>query len=209
LIVIAGLVSLFGAMMLAVAGLTILLFAAVQALAREVPDWAASMIVGGVVLLIGVILVFTSRQALSPVGMVPERTMRRSGAAATMPLAPAAGSRRRSATILCCSRPSGSQRARYWALWFRGPSRKTPGSAHPLIAQWRQRTRQLTRRSLAGHAPPTRPSRRATTRLAKRPQRGQMMDIPEPKFLGGLAHSICFDGSGMLLLRSGPECREV
>jgi hypothetical protein len=74
--VIAGLVSLLGAMMLAFAGLVIVLFAGAQALARELPDWAASLIVGGVVLLIGVALVFVARKTLAPAGMVPHRTIR-------------------------------------------------------------------------------------------------------------------------------------
>jgi hypothetical protein len=73
---IAGIVSLFGAMMLAFVGLIIVLMAAAQGLARVMPDWAASLIVGGVVLLIGVILAGAARKALSPSGMVPDRTMR-------------------------------------------------------------------------------------------------------------------------------------
>jgi hypothetical protein len=51
----AGVISLFGAMMLAYAGLVIVLIAAAQALARVIPDWAASLIVGGIVLLIGTV----------------------------------------------------------------------------------------------------------------------------------------------------------
>jgi hypothetical protein len=74
--VIAGLISLLGAMMLAFAGLVIVLFAGAQALARVLPDWAASLIVGGVVLVIGVALVFVARKALAPSGMVPQRTIR-------------------------------------------------------------------------------------------------------------------------------------
>ena len=72
----AGVISLFGAMMLAYAGLVIVLFAAAQALARVIPDWAASLIVGVVILLIGTILAGTARKALSPSGMVPDRTVR-------------------------------------------------------------------------------------------------------------------------------------
>lgn len=72
----AGIISLFGAMMLAFAGLVIVLFAGAQALARVLPDWAASLIVGGVVLLIGVGLAFAARKALSPSGMIPRRTIR-------------------------------------------------------------------------------------------------------------------------------------
>lgn len=72
----AGVISLFGAMMLAYAGLIIVLIAAAQALARVVPDWAASLIVGGIVLVIGTILAGVARKALSPSGMIPNRTMR-------------------------------------------------------------------------------------------------------------------------------------
>jgi hypothetical protein len=71
-----GVVSLFGAMMLAFVGLIIVLMAAAQGLARVMPDWAASLIVGGVVLLIGTILAGTARSALSPSGLVPDRTVR-------------------------------------------------------------------------------------------------------------------------------------
>ncbi len=72
----AGVISLFGAMMLAYVGLIIVLIAAAQALARVMPDWAASLIVGVIVLVIGTILAGTARKALSPSGMVPDRTMR-------------------------------------------------------------------------------------------------------------------------------------
>ena len=71
-----GIISLFGAMMLAFAGLVIVLFAGAQALTRVVPDWAASLIVGGIVLLIGVALALSARRALSLAGMVPQRTIR-------------------------------------------------------------------------------------------------------------------------------------
>jgi Putative Actinobacterial Holin-X, holin superfamily III len=72
----AGVISLFGAMMLAYAGLVIVLIAAAQALARVIPDWAASLIVGGIVLLIGTVLAGVARKALSPSGMIPNRTVR-------------------------------------------------------------------------------------------------------------------------------------
>ncbi|HET7879832.1 MAG TPA: phage holin family protein [Acetobacteraceae bacterium] len=72
----AGVISLFGAMMLAYAGLVIVLIAVAQALARVMPDWAASLIVGVVVLVIGAILAGAARKALSPSGMVPDRTVR-------------------------------------------------------------------------------------------------------------------------------------
>lgn len=71
-----GVISLFGAMMLAYAGLVIVLFAAAQALTRVMPDWAASLIVGAIVLLIGTIMAGAARKALSPSGMIPDRTVR-------------------------------------------------------------------------------------------------------------------------------------
>src|SRR5262245_48889088 len=74
--VVAGLISLVGAMLLAYAGLVIVLFAGAQALTRVLPDWAASLIVGGVVLIIGVILALLARKALTLSAMVPERTIR-------------------------------------------------------------------------------------------------------------------------------------
>ena len=70
-----GIISLFGAMLLAFAGLVIVLFAGAQALTRVVPDWAASLIVGGIVLAIGIALALWARKALSPAGMVPQRTI--------------------------------------------------------------------------------------------------------------------------------------
>lgn len=72
----AGIISLFGAMLLAYAGLVIVLIAGAQALARVLPDWAASLIVGGVVLLIGIALALSARKALSLSGMIPYRTVR-------------------------------------------------------------------------------------------------------------------------------------
>jgi hypothetical protein len=72
----AGVISLFGAMMLAYSGLIIVLIAAAQALTRVVPDWAASLIIGATVLLIGTILAGMARKAFSPSGMVPRRTIR-------------------------------------------------------------------------------------------------------------------------------------
>jgi hypothetical protein len=74
--VIAGVISLFGAMMLAFVGLIIVLMAAAQGLARVMPDWAASLCVGTIVLLIGTIMAGTARKALAPSGLVPDRTIR-------------------------------------------------------------------------------------------------------------------------------------
>jgi uncharacterized membrane protein len=72
----AGVISLFGAMLLAYAGLVIVLMAAAQALARVIPDWAASLVIGVIVLMIGTLLVVSARKALAPTGMIPDRTVR-------------------------------------------------------------------------------------------------------------------------------------
>jgi uncharacterized membrane protein YqjE len=72
---VSGLVSLFGAMLLAFAGLIIVLLAAAQALAYVMPRWAALLIVGAIVLAIGVAMALAARNALSPSGMVPARTV--------------------------------------------------------------------------------------------------------------------------------------
>jgi hypothetical protein len=74
--VVTGVISLVGAMLLAYAGLIIVLIAAAQALARSVPDWAASLIIGGVVLFIGLLMALIARRALSPSAMIPERIIR-------------------------------------------------------------------------------------------------------------------------------------
>lgn len=72
---VSGLVSLFGAMLLAFAGLIIVLLAAAQGLSYVMPLWAALLVVGAVVLAIGVAMALAARNALSPSGLVPERTI--------------------------------------------------------------------------------------------------------------------------------------
>jgi hypothetical protein len=72
----AGVISLFGAMLLAYAGLIIVLMAAAEALARVIPDWAASLVIGVIVLVIGTLLAVSARKALAPTGMIPDRTVR-------------------------------------------------------------------------------------------------------------------------------------
>lgn len=72
----AGVISLFGAMLLAYAGLIVVLIAAALGLERIMPDWAAFLVVGVIVLLIGAVLAGAARKALSPSGMIPDRTMR-------------------------------------------------------------------------------------------------------------------------------------
>lgn len=74
--IMAGLISLFGAMMLAYAGLIIVLIAGAIALSQALPAWAAYLIIGGVVLLIGIVLAVAARKALSLSAMVPHRTIR-------------------------------------------------------------------------------------------------------------------------------------
>ena len=74
--VVTGVISLVGAMLLAYAGLIIVLIAAAQALARSVPDWAASLIIGSVVLVIGMVMALIARKALAPSAMLPKRTIR-------------------------------------------------------------------------------------------------------------------------------------
>ena len=74
--VITGVISLVGAMLLAYAGLIIVLIAAAQAVARSVPDWAASLIIGSVVLVIGMVMALIARKALAPSAMLPKRTIR-------------------------------------------------------------------------------------------------------------------------------------
>ena len=74
--VITGVISLVGAMLLAYAGLIIVLIAAAQALARSVPDWAASLIIGSVVLVIGMVMALIARKALAPSAMLPKRVIR-------------------------------------------------------------------------------------------------------------------------------------
>lgn len=71
---IAGLVSLVGAMFLAYAGLIVLLLGVARALALAIPLWAALLVIGFVVLAIGLILALGARKALAPSGLVPDRT---------------------------------------------------------------------------------------------------------------------------------------
>ena len=79
---IAGIVSVFGAMMLAYVGLIIVLMAAAQALARVIPDWAASLVIGVIVLAIGCVMVVTARRTLALSGLIAQRVVRNVKAAA-------------------------------------------------------------------------------------------------------------------------------
>jgi len=71
---VAGLVSLVGAMFLAYAGLVVLLLGVAQALALTIPTWASLLIIGFVVLAIGGVLALGARKALQPAEMMPDRT---------------------------------------------------------------------------------------------------------------------------------------
>jgi uncharacterized membrane protein YqjE len=58
------------------AGVLVLLAAAVLGLATVLPAWAAALIVGGVVSLIGLILVVSGAKQLKPSALEPGRTVR-------------------------------------------------------------------------------------------------------------------------------------
>lgn len=64
---------LIGGMVL-YAGLLVLLFAAVLALALVLPAWGAALVVGGVTAVIGLILLGTARRKLSASNLKPEYT---------------------------------------------------------------------------------------------------------------------------------------
>jgi uncharacterized membrane protein YgdD (TMEM256/DUF423 family) len=71
-----------GAGLMAAGGLTlfsgflVLLAAAVLALAQAIPYWAASLVVGGVVSITGVILLLVGRLQMRTKSLVPEKTLR-------------------------------------------------------------------------------------------------------------------------------------
>jgi uncharacterized membrane protein YqjE len=71
----AGGISLFAAMMLASVGLVLVLIALAQLLARVMPDWGASLVVGAIALAIGVAMALSARRALAPSGLVPDHTI--------------------------------------------------------------------------------------------------------------------------------------
>lgn len=73
--VITGLVTLFGAMLLAYSGLIMVLIAVAQALTYVIPAWAASLVVGCIILAIGGMLVMSARKALAPSELTPQRTV--------------------------------------------------------------------------------------------------------------------------------------
>jgi hypothetical protein len=59
----------------AFAGLIVLMFAGVYALALVMEAWQAALIVGGVVTLLGLILVFVGKSKLSADKLTPQRTI--------------------------------------------------------------------------------------------------------------------------------------
>ena len=71
---IAGLVSLLGAMFVAYAGLVLVLLGAAQALALIIPSATALAVVGFLVLGIGVVMALAARKALQPSKLMPDRT---------------------------------------------------------------------------------------------------------------------------------------
>jgi hypothetical protein len=71
---IAALVSIIAGSLLGFAALIVLLQAVVQGLSNHMPDWLASILTGGVVALIGVVLVYGGQKALSASKLSPDRT---------------------------------------------------------------------------------------------------------------------------------------
>ena len=71
---VAGLVSLLGAMFLAYAGLIVVLMGVAQALALIIPSSAALVVIGFLVLGIGAAMALAARKALQPSELMPERT---------------------------------------------------------------------------------------------------------------------------------------
>jgi hypothetical protein len=70
----AGVTSLAIAAVVLVAGLIILLLAAVYGLSLIWPQWLAALVVGGAVTLIGIILLLVARSKLRPQNLAPQRT---------------------------------------------------------------------------------------------------------------------------------------
>jgi xanthine/uracil permease len=70
----SGLASLAIAGVVLLAGLIILLLAAVYGLSLIWPQWLAALVVGGAVTLIGLILLLVARSKLRPEKLTPQRT---------------------------------------------------------------------------------------------------------------------------------------
>jgi hypothetical protein len=71
-----GLVRVFGGMFVAFAGLVVLLLAAAAALTRVIPVWAALLVVGLIVAIIGAIFTRSGIASLSVGTLAPRRTAR-------------------------------------------------------------------------------------------------------------------------------------
>jgi len=69
-----ALISIVGGSLLGLAALIILMQAVVQGLSNHMPDWLASLITGGVVAIIGVMMVVAGQKAMSANRLVPDRT---------------------------------------------------------------------------------------------------------------------------------------
>jgi hypothetical protein len=68
--------ELFAGALILHAGFLVLLAAAVLGLSMVVPPWAAALIVGGVVFLIGIAVVLKGRRDMKADKLVPDRTLR-------------------------------------------------------------------------------------------------------------------------------------
>jgi len=71
----AAAAALAGGMVVMLAGLVILLMAAVYGLALVVPAWLAALIVGSVAMVVGFVMVQSGKKQLEPSLLTPERTM--------------------------------------------------------------------------------------------------------------------------------------
>jgi hypothetical protein len=71
-----GVVEIAAGGLVLYAGFLALLAAATLGLARVLPDWAAALVVGGVVVLIGAALLLKGKRDLGPRRLLPDRTLR-------------------------------------------------------------------------------------------------------------------------------------
>jgi hypothetical protein len=69
-----GVTSIAIAAVVLLAGLIILLLAAVYGLSLIWPQWLAALVIGGAVTLIGIILLLVARSKLRPQNLAPQRT---------------------------------------------------------------------------------------------------------------------------------------
>lgn len=71
-----GLVRVFGGMFVAFAGFVVVLLAAAAALTRVIPVWAALLVVGLIVAIIGAVFTRSGIASLSVEALAPQRTAR-------------------------------------------------------------------------------------------------------------------------------------